>query len=88
MEENGIEVALAFVGRPLPDMYSADLSLFVLDAGLRLLEERRPDILYLSLTDFIQHAHAPGHPEADRFYSSERGAAHDRRRTPRRGACA
>ena len=68
MEENGIEDALAFVGRPLPDMYSADLSLFVLDAGLRLLEERRPDILYLSLTDYIQHAYAPGHPEADRFY--------------------
>ena len=69
MEENGIEDVLEFVGRPLPDMYSADLSLFVLDAGLRLLEERRPDILYLSLTDFIQHACAPGHPEADRFYA-------------------
>ncbi len=69
MEENGIEDALDFVGRPLPDMYSADLSLFVLDAGLRLLEERRPDILYLSLTDYIQHAFAPGHPEADRFHA-------------------
>ena len=68
MEENGIEDALAFVDRPLPDMYSADLSLLVLDAGLRLLEERRPDILYLSLTDYIQHAYPPRHPEADRFY--------------------
>ena len=69
MEENGIEDALGYVGQPLPDMYSADLSLFVLDAGLKLLEERRPDILYLSLTDYIQHAYAPGHPEADRFYA-------------------
>ena len=69
MEENGIEDALDFVGQPLPDMYSADLSLFVLDAGLKLLRERRPDILYLSLTDFIQHAHAPGNPDADRFYA-------------------
>ena len=69
LEENGIEDVLDFVGRPLPDMYSADLSLFVLDAGLRLLDERRPDLLYLSLTDYIQHAHAPGHPEADRFYA-------------------
>ncbi len=67
--ENGIEDALGFVGQPLPDMYSADLSLFVLDAGLKLLEERRPDMLYLSLTDYIQHAYAPGHPEADRFYA-------------------
>ena len=69
MEENGIEDALGFVGQPLPDMYSADLSLFVLDAGLKLLEERRPDILYLSLTDYIQHAYAPGHGQADRFYA-------------------
>ncbi|MBT6087448.1 MAG: phosphonoacetate hydrolase [Rhodospirillaceae bacterium] len=66
--ENGIDNVLDYVGKPLPDMYSADLSLFVLDAGIRLLEERRPDILYLSLTDFIQHAHAPGAPEADDFY--------------------
>ena len=69
MEENGIEDALGFVDQPLPDMYSADLSLFVLDAGLKLLEERRPDMLYLSLTDYIQHAYAPGHGQADSFYA-------------------
>ncbi len=69
LAENGIENVLDFVGQPLPDMYSAELSLFVLDAGLRLLEDRRPDILYLSLTDFIQHAFAPDHPEAERFYA-------------------
>ena len=69
MEENGIENVLAFVGQPKPDIYSAELSLFVLDAGIKLLEERRPKILYLSLTDFIQHAYAPGAPAADKFYS-------------------
>ena len=68
MVENGIENVLDYVGRPHPDMYSAELSLFVLDAGIKLLEDRRPDILYLSLTDFIQHAHAPGTPEANQFY--------------------
>lgn len=70
LEDNGIEDALGFVGQPLPDMYSAELSLFVLDAGIRLLEARRPDILYLSLTDYIQHAHAPGEPESDGFYAA------------------
>ena len=69
MKENGIEDALGFVGQPQPDMYSADLSLFVLDAGIKFLEEKRPDILYLSLTDFIQHTHAPGTPVANQFYS-------------------
>ena len=69
LKENGIEDSLEFVGQPQPDMYSAELSLFVLDAGIKLLEERRPDILYLSLTDFIQHTHAPGTPVANQFYS-------------------
>ena len=68
MAENGMENVLEFVGRGLPDMYSDDLSLFVLDAGIKLLEERRPDILYLSLTDFIQHTSAPGHETANQFY--------------------
>ncbi|MBT68526.1 MAG: phosphonoacetate hydrolase [Acidimicrobiaceae bacterium] len=68
MDENGIENVLEFVGQALPDMYSAELSLFVLDAGIKLLEEKKPDILYLSLTDFIQHAHAPGTTEANSFY--------------------
>ena len=68
MQENGIENVLDYVGQPHPDMYSAELSLFVLDAGIKLLEERRPDILYLSLTDFIQHTNAPGDPIANQFY--------------------
>jgi phosphonoacetate hydrolase len=58
----------AMVGRGKPDMYSADLSLFVLDAGIALLERREADLLYLSLSDYVQHAHAPGEPEADDFH--------------------
>ena len=68
VDENGIDDVLGYVGQPLPDMYSAELSLFVLDAGIKLIEERRADVLYLSLTDYIQHAYAPGAPEANRFY--------------------
>ena len=68
LEEHGIENVLEFVGMPLPDIYSPELSLFVLEAGIRLLERRRLDLLYLSLTDYIQHKYAPGEPEADRYY--------------------
>src|SRR5438094_6557254 len=57
----------AMVGRGRPDMYSADLSLFVLDAGIALLERGAATLLYLSLSDYVQHAHAPGTPEADGF---------------------
>ena len=58
----------AMVGRAKPDMYSADLSLFVLDAGIRLLERDTAELLYLSLSDYVQHAHAPGDREADAFH--------------------
>lgn len=68
LQSNGIENVLKLVGRPLPDMYSMDLSLFVLEAGVKLFEEERPDLMYLSLTDYIQHKHAPGDPVANAFY--------------------
>ena len=67
-EETGIEDALALTGMPLPHIYSAELSLFVLEAGIKLLEGRRPDIVYLSLTDYVQHKYAPGESEANRYY--------------------
>jgi phosphonoacetate hydrolase len=67
-DENGIADVLDLVGRPLPDMYSPDLSLFVLAAGVKLLETQRPLLMYLSLTDFVQHTYAPGSPEANRYY--------------------
>lgn len=55
---------------PDPDKYSADLSLFVLDAGLALLRQGRTDLMYLSLSDFVQHAHAPDAPEALAFVAA------------------
>jgi phosphonoacetate hydrolase len=58
----------AMVGRAKPNMYSADLSLFVLDAGIALLERGEVVLLYLSLSDYVQHAHAPGDPSADIFH--------------------
>ena len=66
--EHGIADALGFVGRPLPSVYSADLSEFVFAAGVRLMETARPDVTYLSTTDYVQHKHAPGTPAADAFY--------------------
>ncbi|MBR1216982.1 phosphonoacetate hydrolase [Bradyrhizobium sp. U87765 SZCCT0131] len=68
LADNGIDNVEALVGRPTPDMYSPDLSLFVLDAGIRLLEQGRAELLYLSLSDLVQHGHGPGDPEADAFH--------------------
>lgn len=68
--EHGISGEEAQAGQPVPDQYSPELSLFVLDAGLRLLRTGRAQVLYLSLSDFVQHAHAPGAPESDSFIRS------------------
>jgi len=68
LAENGIENVEALVGRPQPDQYSADLSLFVLDAGVEILASARPDLMYLSTSDYVQHKHAPGEPEADAYH--------------------
>ena len=68
LAEHGIEDVEALVGRPTPDMYSSDLSLFVLDAGIRLVEQGRAALLYLSLSDYVQHGHAPDEAEALDFH--------------------
>jgi phosphonoacetate hydrolase len=69
IEENGIDGVLQLVGMPVPDVYSAELSEFIFAAGLKLLHTRRPDVMYLSTTDYIQHKHAPGDPVANAFYA-------------------
>jgi phosphonoacetate hydrolase len=66
---NGIEGVLELVGRPLPSVYSADLSEFVFAAGVKLMQAQRPDLMYLSTTDYVQHKAAPGAPAANAFYA-------------------
>jgi phosphonoacetate hydrolase len=67
--DNGIEGVAELVGRPVPDVYSADLSEFVFAAGVKLMQGHRPDVMYLSTTDYVQHKHAPGTREANAFYA-------------------
>ena len=68
LAEHGIEGVIELVGRPVPEVYSAELSEFVFAAGVRLMETRRPDTMYLSTTDYVQHKYAPGSAAANDFY--------------------
>lgn len=68
LQENGIEEVLSMVGKPVPSVYSADLSEFVFAAGVKLMERSRPDLMYLSTTDYVQHKAAPGSEAANDFY--------------------
>ena len=69
LAENGIENVVARVGMPVPSVYSAELSEFVFVAGVKLMEKERPDVMYLSTTDYIQHKAAPGTAVANDFYA-------------------
>ena len=68
LEQNGIEKVNEWLETPVPEVYSQDLSEFVMKAGVKILNEFKPDIMYLSTTDFIQHKYEPGHEIANQFY--------------------
>jgi phosphonoacetate hydrolase len=67
--EHGIDNASKWLGRPVPEVYSAELSEFVFAAGVKLLKEFRPDVMYLTTTDYVQHKYAPGVAQANAFYA-------------------
>lgn len=69
-EVHGIENASAWLDTPVPEVYSAELSEFVFAAGVKLLKEFKPDVMYLTTTDYIQHKHAPGDDVANSFYAN------------------
>ena len=69
LAENGIEDVPELVGMDVPSVYSAELSEFVFAAGCKLMAARRPDLMYLSTTDYVQHKHAPGSAGANAFYA-------------------
>ena len=69
LEENGIEGVVEMVGMEVPSVYSAELSEFIFAAGVKLMETVRPDIMYLSTTDYVQHKYAPGSDGANSFYA-------------------
>lgn len=67
--EHGIDNASAWLGRRVPEVYSAELSEFVFAAGVKLLETFKPDLMYLTTTDYVQHKYAPGDKQANAFYA-------------------
>jgi phosphonoacetate hydrolase len=60
--------AIELADMPRPSVYSAELSEFVFAAAVGLMQRQRPDLMYLSTTDYVQHKAAPGSPAANAFY--------------------
>lgn len=77
LAEHGIENVPERLGLEPPDVYSAELSTYIFEAGLSLLRDKgglgsgqRPELMYLSTTDYVQHTYAPGEPGSDAFYAA------------------
>jgi phosphonoacetate hydrolase len=68
-ESHGLDAVESLVG-PTPPIYSGRASLYVLQAGVKLITSAAADFLYLSTTDFMQHKFAPEAEEAIEFYAS------------------
>ncbi len=69
-DTHGIDNVEEVTGYKTPAIYSADASLFVLRAGVALIEKGLADFLYLSLTDYMQHTYAPENENALAFYEA------------------
>jgi phosphonoacetate hydrolase len=64
----GIDGPVAgLVARPKPGIYAWDCSAYALELGLVLAERLEVELLYVSLTDAVQHASAPGEELSDRY---------------------
>jgi phosphonoacetate hydrolase len=66
--EHGLDKASTWLGMAQPGVYTAELSEFVFAAGVKLLRDWKPDVMYLTTTDFVQHKYAPDDAEAKSFY--------------------
>ncbi|MGC9221327.1 MAG: alkaline phosphatase family protein [Solirubrobacteraceae bacterium] len=65
---------LDLVGAPNPGIYDWQLSVYTVDMALAIARRTGARLVYASLTDFVQHAAAPGEPMSDTFYRAIDGA--------------
>jgi len=68
LETHGVDNAEDIIGKPRPEIYSGDASVYVLEAGAALAEQGKADFLYLSLTDYMQHKFSPWDQESLEFH--------------------
>jgi phosphonoacetate hydrolase len=66
-ELDGIDPVAGLVDRPKPGIYDWDCSHYALELSLELAERLETELLYVSLTDFVQHSAAPGDDLSDRY---------------------
>jgi phosphonoacetate hydrolase len=68
LPELGIKDLCALAGRPNPGIYDWDLSHYAMELALAIHRRAALDLVYVSLTDYVQHKQPPGGDMADRFF--------------------
>jgi phosphonoacetate hydrolase len=68
LQQLGIEDLCETVGRPNPGIYDWDLSAYAMELALAVHSQAPRDLIYVSLTDFVQHKQAPGGSMTDQFF--------------------
>jgi phosphonoacetate hydrolase len=64
---DGIDPISSLVPRRVPGIYDWDCSHYALELALALAERMGTQLLYVSLTDYVQHRAAPGEELSDRY---------------------
>ncbi|MBV8481087.1 MAG: alkaline phosphatase family protein [Actinobacteria bacterium] len=67
LELAGYGRAASFVDRPPPGIYDWDCSHYALELAFALAHALDVELLYVSLTDFVQHSAAPGEQLSDAY---------------------
>jgi phosphonoacetate hydrolase len=67
--EAGVASIVGAVGRKNPSIYDWDISHYAMEIGLALHERLGASLLYVSLTDYVQHKEPPRGAMSDRFYA-------------------
>jgi phosphonoacetate hydrolase len=68
LRELRIDDLCELVGRLNPGVYDWDLSAYAMELALAIHRRAPRDLLYVSLTDYVQHKQGPGGDLADRFF--------------------
>jgi phosphonoacetate hydrolase len=66
---DGVGSVVSAVGRKNPGIYDWDASHYAMEIGLALHERLGAKLLYVSLTDYVQHKQGPRGKLADQFYT-------------------
>lgn len=61
---------LTRIAGPKEEIYSGAVNLWLLRAARAVLEEEKPDLLYVTTTDYLQHKYGPEHAEAQAHHAA------------------